>query len=61
MALRLLRTLSMPEPEHNDDNVERRVVYETVSTSSTRSSGVTIAIVVVIAIALVVWIVLQMR
>jgi hypothetical protein len=58
----LLRTLTMPEqPENNDDNVERRVVYETVSSSSTRSSGVTIGIVVVIAIALVVWIVMQMR
>ncbi|HEX7831605.1 MAG TPA: hypothetical protein VF787_18260 [Thermoanaerobaculia bacterium] len=51
----------MPEPENNDDNVERRVVYETVSSSSTRSSGVTIAIVAVIAIALVIWIVMQMR
>ncbi|HEX2831730.1 MAG TPA: hypothetical protein VHW00_01875 [Thermoanaerobaculia bacterium] len=50
----------MPEPD-NEDNVERRVVYETVSSSSTRSSGVTIAIVVVIAIALVIWIVMQMR
>ncbi len=57
----LLRTLTMPEPENNDDNVERRVVYETVSSSSTRSSGVTIAIVAVIAIALVIWIVMQMR
>lgn len=57
----LLRTLTMPEPENKDDNVERRVVYETVSSSSTRSSGVTIAIVAVIAIALVIWIVMQMR
>lgn len=60
MVRPLLRTLNMPEPD-NEDNVERRVVVETVSTSSTRSSGVTIAIVVVIAIALVIWIVMQMR
>jgi hypothetical protein len=51
----------MPEPDHNESNVERRVVYETVSSSSTRSSGITIAIVAVIAIALVIWIVMQMR
>jgi hypothetical protein len=56
----LLKTLSMPEPD-NEQNVERRVVYETVSSSSTRSSGITIGIVVVIAIALIVWIVMQMR
>ena len=49
----------MPEPE--DDHVERRVVYETVSTSSTRSSAITIAIVVVIAVALIIWVVMQMR
>ncbi len=60
MVRLLLKTLSMPEPE-NEDNVERRVVYETVSSSSTRSSGITIAIVVVIAIALIVYIVMQMR
>lgn len=53
----------MPEPESDksDENVERHVVYETVSSSSTRSSGITIAVVVVIAIALVVFIVMQMR
>jgi uncharacterized protein HemX len=51
----------MPEPEDNEQHVERKVVYETVSTSSTRSSAITIAVVVVIALALVVWIVMQMR
>lgn len=63
MAPQLLRTLSMPEPESHDteDHVERKVVYETVSSSSTRSSGMTIGLVAVIAIALIVWIVLQMR
>ena len=51
----------MPEPEDSEHHVEKRVVYETVSSSSTRSTGITIAIVVVIAIALIVWIVMQMR
>lgn len=51
-------------PEVHDDNehhVERKVVYETVSSSSTRSTGITIGIVVLIAIALIVWVVMQMR
>ena len=51
----------MPEPEDSEHHVERRVVYETVSSSSTRSSAITIGIVVVIAIALIVWVVMQMR
>ena len=51
----------MAEPEDSEHHVERRVVYETVSASSTRSSAITIAVVVVIALALVVWIVMQMR
>ncbi|MGZ8779294.1 MAG: hypothetical protein ACXW31_05175 [Thermoanaerobaculia bacterium] len=51
----------MPEPEDSEHHVERRVVYETVSSSSSRSSAITIGVVVVIAIALVVWVVMQMR
>ena len=53
----------MPEPNENEheDHVERRVVYETVSSSSTRSSAITIIIVVVIALVLIGWIVMQMR
>lgn len=52
----------MPEPEKpNDEHVERHVVYETVSSSSTRSNTVTFVIVAVIAIALIVWVVMQMR
>jgi hypothetical protein len=50
----------MPEPE-NEEHVERKVVYETVSSSSSRASGITFAIIAVIAIALVVWVVMQMR
>lgn len=51
----------MAEPEDSEHHVERKVVVETVSSSSTRSSAVTIGIVLVIAIALIVWIVMQMR
>lgn len=52
----------MPEPEEeSEQHSERRVVYETVSSSTTRNSGITIGIIAVIAIALIVWVVLQMR
>lgn len=69
MALPLLTQPGMPEPnepliteaQDNEEHVERRVVYETRSTSSTRSSAITMIIVVVIALALVAWIVMQMR
>jgi hypothetical protein len=50
----------MPEPE-NEEHVERKVVYETVSSSSSRMSGITMAVIAVIAIALVVWVIMQMR
>ena len=64
MALLLLRTPVMPEPDdksHEHDHVEHRVVYETTSGSTTRSSAITIVIVVVIALVLIGWIVMQMR
>lgn len=51
----------MPEPEDHEHHVERKVVYETVSASSTRNTGITIAIIVVVAIALIAWVVMQMR
>ena len=60
MALPLLTPLSMPEPE-DEDVVAKRVVYETRSASSTRGTGITIGIIVVVAIALIVWVVMQMR
>ena len=41
--------------------MERRVVYETVSSSSSRTTVVTYVLVAAIAIALIVWIVMQMR
>lgn len=50
----------MPEPE-NDEHVGHRVVTETVHTSSSRGSGITIGIIVVVAIALIIWVVMQMR
>ena len=61
MALPLLTPPDMPEPEDSEDHAERRVIVETVSSSSTKNTGITIAIIVVIALALIVWIVMQMR
>ena len=61
MAPPLLALPSMPEPEDNESHVERKVVYETVSSSSSRSSGITIAVIAVVALALIVWIVMQIR
>ena len=61
MAPPLLTPQSMPEPETDSEHhVERKVVYETVSASSTRSSTITMILVAVVAIALVIWIVTQM-
>ena len=51
----------MPEPDENEDLVSRRVVTETVSASSTRGTAITIGIIVVVAIALVIWVIMQMR
>jgi hypothetical protein len=50
----------MPEPE-DDEHVSKRVVTEVVHESSSRGTGITIGIVVVIALALVIWVVMQMR
>ena len=62
MAPPLLAQPSMPEPDDNaEEHVERRVVYETVSSSSTKASALTMGIVIVIAIVLVVWVVMQLR
>jgi hypothetical protein len=57
----LLTPLRMPEPDDTEDHAERRVVVETVTSSSTKNTGITIAIIVVIAVALIVWVVMQMR
>lgn len=69
MALRLLTQPDMPEPtkpqnaevDDSEEHVERRVVYESRSSTSSRSSAITMIIVVVIALALIAWIVMQMR
>ena len=50
----------MPETE-DEHHVERKVVYETVSSSSSRMSAGTIIAIVVIAIAIIGYIVMQMR
>lgn len=60
MALPLLTPLNMPESE-DEDVVAKRVVYETRSASSTRGTGITMGIIAVVAIALIVWLVLQLR
>jgi hypothetical protein len=51
----------MPEPDENESHVERRVVYETVSSSSTRANTITFVVIIVIAVALIAWVVMQMR
>ena len=61
VAPALLTPLRMPEPEDSEDHAERRVIVETVSSSSTKNTGITIIIIAVIAIALIVWVVMQMR
>lgn len=50
----------MPEPE-NDEHVSRRVVTETVHATSSRGTGITIGIIVVVALALIIWVIMQMR
>lgn len=61
MAPTLLQLPSMAEPDDNESHVERKVVYETVSASSSRQNLGTIIAIVVIALALVVFIVMKMR
>lgn len=65
MAPPLLAKTGMPEPdekvEQQDEHMERRVVYETVSSSSTKSNTITFVIIIVIAVALIAWVVMQMR
>jgi hypothetical protein len=52
----------MPEPDNDaEEHVERKVVYETRSSSSTKNQSVAFIMIAVIAIALIVWIVMQMR
>lgn len=57
----MLPTRTMPEPNDSEQehHAERRVVYETVSASTTRNSWVTIVIILVIAIALAAWLLMK--
>ena len=60
MALLLLAIPSMPEPD-DEHHVERKVVYETVSSSSSRMTGVTVFVIIAIAIAVLAYIIMNMR
>ena len=51
----------MAEPDNEQHEVSRKVVYETVSSSSTKNSAVAWVIIGIVALALVVFIVMQMR
>ncbi len=50
----------MAEPD-NEDHVERKVVYENISTSTTRNNIVGIIIIAVVAFALIAYIVMHLR
>jgi hypothetical protein len=58
MAPRLLHRLSMAESE---DRVERKVVVENVSTTSTKNSAVAWIIIGIVAVALIVYILVHIR
>ncbi|MFZ2490057.1 MAG: hypothetical protein WA208_01095 [Thermoanaerobaculia bacterium] len=45
----------MATPEEHEQHTERRVVYETVSSASTKSSAVTFIVIAIIALALIIW------
>lgn len=49
------------EDPNNESHVERKVVYEQVSSSSSRGTGVVIAVILAIAVALVAWILMHMH
>ena len=50
----------MPETTDKNESVERHVVYETVSSTSTKTNAVTFAVILAIAIALIGWVVMHM-
>ena len=60
MAPPLLKTMGMAEPIETDEHVERRVVYETRSSSSTKASAVTFVVILTVAVALITWVIMQM-
>ena len=59
MAPPLLHRLSMAEPDN--DHVERKVVVENVSSTSTRNSAVAWVIIGIVAVALIIYILVHMR
>lgn len=60
MALPLLFLFSMAEPEEQQ-HVERKVVYENVTETTTRNSAAAWIIIAVVAIALIVYILVHIR
>lgn len=59
MALPLLHLLSMAEPDN--DQVQRKVVVENVTTTSTRNSAAAWIIIGIIALALIVYILVHLK
>lgn len=59
MAPPLLHLLSMAEPEN--DSVQRKVVVENVTTTSSRNSAAAWIIIGILAVALIVYILVHMR
>ena len=51
----MLSPILMAEPE-SEEHVERKVVYETVSSSSTKNSAVGWVIIAIVAVALIAFI-----
>ncbi len=59
MALPLLRSLSMAEPDN--DSVQRKVVVENVTTTSTRNSAVAWIVIGILAVALIAYILVHLK
>jgi hypothetical protein len=59
MAPRLLHLLRMAEPEN--EHVERKVVVENVTTTTTRNSAMAWIIIGIAAVALIVYILVHIR
>lgn len=47
----------MPEPDEHESHTERRVIYETHNTATTKSSTATFIVIALIALALIAWLV----
>lgn len=51
--------MAQPDQNQPEHQYERRVVYETTHTESTKNSGLTIALVATVALILIVWLAMQ--